>query len=75
MVDVGTRFIHIYYKLWEKVHASPFANITHGDLSILADTIALKLAGIKPGQPDNQYGDVITGFGANIGFVWMFFTS
>ena len=43
------------------VHAGPFANIAHGQSSILADQIALKLVG-----PD---GYVITesGFGADIG--------
>jgi len=43
------------------VHAGPFANIAHGQSSILADKIALKLVG-----PD---GYVITesGFGADIG--------
>ncbi|KAK2148152.1 hypothetical protein LSH36_512g02044 [Paralvinella palmiformis] len=43
------------------VHAGPFANIAHGNSSILADKIALKLAG-----PD---GYVVTeaGFGADIG--------
>jgi formyltetrahydrofolate synthetase len=43
------------------VHAGPFANIAHGNSSIIADRIALKLVG-----PD---GYVITesGFGADIG--------
>ncbi len=43
------------------VHAGPFANIAHGNSSIIADQIALKLAG-----PD---GYVLTesGFGADIG--------
>jgi formyltetrahydrofolate synthetase len=43
------------------VHAGPFANIAHGNSSIVADQIALKLAG-----PD---GYVVTeaGFGADIG--------
>ena len=43
------------------VHAGPFANIAHGNSSIIADQIALKLVG-----PD---GYVITeaGFGADIG--------
>jgi len=43
------------------VHAGPFANIAHGNSSILADQIALKLVG-----PD---GYVVTesGFGADIG--------
>ncbi len=44
------------------VHAGPFGNIAHGNSSILADRIALKLAG-----PD---GFVLTeaGFGADMGF-------
>jgi formyltetrahydrofolate synthetase len=44
------------------VHAGPFANIAHGNSSILADQIALKLAGTD--------GYVVTesGFGADIGF-------
>ncbi|XP_072546592.1 C-1-tetrahydrofolate synthase, cytoplasmic isoform X1 [Salminus brasiliensis] len=43
------------------VHAGPFANIAHGNSSILADKIALKLAGPE--------GFVVTeaGFGADIG--------
>ncbi|XP_041352979.1 C-1-tetrahydrofolate synthase, cytoplasmic-like isoform X2 [Gigantopelta aegis] len=43
------------------VHAGPFANIAHGNSSILADMIALKLVGEK--------GFVVTeaGFGADIG--------
>jgi len=43
------------------VHAGPFANIAHGNSSILADRIALKLVG--------ETGFVITeaGFGADIG--------
>ena len=43
------------------VHAGPFANIAHGQSSIIADKIALKLVG--------QDGYVITesGFGADIG--------
>lgn len=51
------------------VHAGPFANIAHGNSSILADKIALKLAGIEEGEPDNSYGYVVTeaGFGADIG--------
>lgn len=32
------------------VHAGPFANIAHGNSSILADEIALKLAGVSPSQ-------------------------
>merc|ERR1712130_64760 len=43
------------------VHAGPFANIAHGNSSILADAIALKLVG--------EDGIVVTeaGFGADIG--------
>ena len=43
------------------VHAGPFANIAHGNSSIVADKVALKLVG-----PD---GFVVTeaGFGADIG--------
>jgi len=43
------------------VHAGPFANIAHGNSSILADMIALKLVG--------QDGYVVTesGFGADVG--------
>ena len=43
------------------VHAGPFANIVHGNSSILADKIALKLVG--------EDGYVVTeaGFGADIG--------
>ncbi|CAG0917316.1 unnamed protein product [Notodromas monacha] len=43
------------------VHAGPFANIAHGNSSILADRIALKLVG--------EEGFVVTeaGFGADIG--------
>lgn len=53
------------------VHAGPFANIAHGNSSILADRIALKLAGTDPlntTTPQNS-GYVITeaGFGADIG--------
>jgi len=51
------------------VHAGPFANIAHGNSSILADKIALKLAGVDDGQSQDDYGYVITeaGFGADIG--------
>jgi formate--tetrahydrofolate ligase len=44
------------------VHAGPFANIAHGNSSIVADQIALKLVG--------EDGIVVTeaGFGADIGF-------
>jgi methylenetetrahydrofolate dehydrogenase (NADP+)/methenyltetrahydrofolate cyclohydrolase/formyltetrahydrofolate synthetase len=45
------------------VHAGPFANIAHGNSSIIADRIALKLAGPE--------GYVLTeaGFGADMGMV------
>lgn len=48
------------------VHAGPFANIAHGNSSVLADRIALKLAG---GEDGVEPGYVITeaGFGADIG--------
>lgn len=51
------------------VHAGPFANIAHGNSSILADAIALKLAGLEEGEADDRAGYVITeaGFGADIG--------
>jgi methylenetetrahydrofolate dehydrogenase (NADP+)/methenyltetrahydrofolate cyclohydrolase/formyltetrahydrofolate synthetase len=47
------------------VHAGPFANIAHGNSSIIADKIALKLAGLTPTDP----GYVVTeaGFGADVG--------
>ncbi|GAA5996192.1 C-1-tetrahydrofolate synthase [Rhodotorula paludigena] len=51
------------------VHAGPFANIAHGNSSILADKIALKLAGVEEGETEDKNGYVITeaGFGADIG--------
>jgi methylenetetrahydrofolate dehydrogenase (NADP+)/methenyltetrahydrofolate cyclohydrolase/formyltetrahydrofolate synthetase len=52
------------------VHAGPFANIAHGNSSILADRIALKLAGTEPGETDpTKQGYVLTegGFGADMG--------
>lgn len=51
------------------VHAGPFANIAHGNSSILADAVALKLAGLEEGEADDRAGYVITeaGFGADIG--------
>lgn len=51
------------------VHAGPFANIAHGNSSILADAIALKLAGLEEGDTSDQVGYVVTeaGFGADIG--------
>lgn len=44
------------------VHAGPFANIAHGNSSVVADKLAQKLVG--------KDGYVITeaGFGADIGF-------
>lgn len=53
------------------VHAGPFANIAHGNSSIIADKIALKLAGIEEGESPDKVGYVITeaGFGADIGYV------
>ena len=50
------------------VHAGPFANIAHGNSSIIADRIALKLAGYESGDED-RVGYVVTeaGFGADIG--------
>ncbi|CAJ0824908.1 5773_t:CDS:10 [Entrophospora sp. SA101] len=51
------------------VHAGPFANIAHGNNSVLADMIALKLAGIYDDDDDDKKGYVVTeaGFGADIG--------
>jgi methylenetetrahydrofolate dehydrogenase (NADP+)/methenyltetrahydrofolate cyclohydrolase/formyltetrahydrofolate synthetase len=51
------------------VHAGPFANIAHGNSSILADRIALKLAGTEIGDSPDQEGFVLTegGFGADMG--------
>ncbi|KAI8808545.1 formate-tetrahydrofolate ligase, partial [Cladochytrium replicatum] len=52
------------------VHAGPFANIADGNSSILADVVALRLAGTDPYDPNPQEpGYVITeaGFGADIG--------
>lgn len=51
------------------VHAGPFANIAHGNSSIIADRIALKLAGVEKGDDASRAGYVITeaGFGADIG--------
>lgn len=53
------------------VHAGPFANIAHGNSSILADRIALKLVGVNEEMdgPDSKKGYVVTeaGFGADIG--------
>jgi methylenetetrahydrofolate dehydrogenase (NADP+) / methenyltetrahydrofolate cyclohydrolase / formyltetrahydrofolate synthetase len=51
------------------VHAGPFANIAHGNSSILADRVALKLAGTEEGDPADREGYVLTegGFGADMG--------
>ena len=51
------------------VHAGPFANIAHGNSSILADRIALKLVGSEEGDSPEQVGYVLTegGFGADMG--------
>lgn len=51
------------------VHAGPFANIAHGNSSILADLIALKLAGTDEGDGPERQGYVLTegGFGADMG--------
>ncbi|KAG8703075.1 tetrahydrofolate synthase [Ceratobasidium sp. 395] len=51
------------------VHAGPFANIAHGNSSILADRVALKLAGTEEGDSPDHAGYVLTegGFGADMG--------
>ncbi|PPR08070.1 hypothetical protein CVT24_010531 [Panaeolus cyanescens] len=51
------------------VHAGPFANIAHGNSSILADRVALKLAGTEEGDSADRVGYVLTegGFGADMG--------
>ncbi|EJD00259.1 FTHFS-domain-containing protein [Fomitiporia mediterranea MF3/22] len=51
------------------VHAGPFANIAHGNSSILADRVALKLAGTEDGDDSSRVGFVLTegGFGADMG--------
>ena len=51
------------------VHAGPFANIAHGNSSILADRVALKLAGTEEGDGPERVGYVLTegGFGADMG--------
>ncbi|RXW20745.1 hypothetical protein EST38_g5117 [Candolleomyces aberdarensis] len=51
------------------VHAGPFANIAHGNSSILADKVALKLAGTEEGDGPERVGYVLTegGFGADMG--------
>jgi methylenetetrahydrofolate dehydrogenase (NADP+)/methenyltetrahydrofolate cyclohydrolase/formyltetrahydrofolate synthetase len=51
------------------VHAGPFANIAHGNSSILADRVALKMVGREEGDPPEHVGYVLTegGFGADMG--------
>jgi len=51
------------------VHAGLFANMAHGNSSILADKVALKLVGVE-GEGKDDTGYVITeaGFGSDIGF-------
>ncbi|CAO3587624.1 unnamed protein product [Absidia cylindrospora] len=51
------------------VHAGPFANIASGNSSILADKIALKLAGTDEGDDSMEPGYCLTeaGFGADMG--------
>ncbi|CAI2183120.1 4892_t:CDS:10 [Funneliformis geosporum] len=49
------------------VHAGPFANIAHGNSSILADKIALKLAGTEEYEEESGYVVTESGFGADIG--------
>ncbi|KAG5519084.1 hypothetical protein PMAC_002170 [Pneumocystis sp. 'macacae'] len=52
------------------IHAGPFANIAHGNSSILADKIALKLVGIEDDEiREKDAGYVVTeaGFGADAG--------
>ncbi|KAI0035773.1 FTHFS-domain-containing protein [Vararia minispora EC-137] len=51
------------------VHAGPFANIAHGNSSVLADRVALKLAGTEEGDEPDRAGYVLTesGFGADMG--------
>ncbi|KAG9308151.1 formate-tetrahydrofolate ligase [Chiua virens] len=51
------------------VHAGPFANIAHGNSSILTDRVALKLAGTEPGDSADCVDYVLTegGFGADMG--------
>ncbi|CAN0477688.1 unnamed protein product, partial [Hapterophycus canaliculatus] len=56
------------------VHAGPFANIAHGNSSIVADRVALKLVGQVPRASRAIrslafWGFVVTeaGFGADIG--------
>ncbi|KAJ3929949.1 MAG: formate--tetrahydrofolate ligase-domain-containing protein [Lentinula lateritia] len=50
------------------VHAGPFANIAHGNSSILADRVTLKLAGTEQGNSSDRVGYVLTEgrFGADM---------
>jgi methylenetetrahydrofolate dehydrogenase (NADP+)/methenyltetrahydrofolate cyclohydrolase/formyltetrahydrofolate synthetase len=49
------------------VHAGPFANIAHGNSSIIADKIALKLVGTLHEKEEAGYVVTEAGFGADIG--------
>jgi methylenetetrahydrofolate dehydrogenase (NADP+) / methenyltetrahydrofolate cyclohydrolase / formyltetrahydrofolate synthetase len=49
------------------VHAGPFANIAHGNSSILADRVALKLAGTDGDDMEPGYVVTEAGFGADMG--------
>jgi methylenetetrahydrofolate dehydrogenase (NADP+)/methenyltetrahydrofolate cyclohydrolase/formyltetrahydrofolate synthetase len=49
------------------VHAGPFANIAHGNSSVIADKIALKLAGTDGPEMDAGYVVTEAGFGADMG--------
>ncbi|KAL5604237.1 hypothetical protein BROUX41_002217 [Berkeleyomyces rouxiae] len=42
------------------VHAGPFANISIGCSSIIADKLALKVAGVEPEESDDTAGFVVT---------------
>lgn len=42
------------------VHAGPFANISIGANSVLADKMALKLSGTEPGESEEKAGFVVT---------------
>jgi methylenetetrahydrofolate dehydrogenase (NADP+)/methenyltetrahydrofolate cyclohydrolase/formyltetrahydrofolate synthetase len=42
------------------VHAGPFANISIGNSSIIADKMALKLVGTEPDEDDSKSGFVVT---------------
>ncbi|KAI8081596.1 formate--tetrahydrofolate ligase-domain-containing protein [Halteromyces radiatus] len=51
------------------VHAGPFANIAHGNSSVLADKVALKLTGTDGNDDGKEPGYCVTeaGFGADMG--------